>query len=181
MDHGRTRYLQLVSSFPRGRQFPSAELPPAAAWLDEISVGLACSLCPCSACPGKTHSASECVYSMKHAKIILNLIMMWWHVRKRTLYSKQDTQIVRSSRSLLSCEGGISTVQRWIRLLSAFFITHKKHTSRCRLVSAARAATDLPWHGEEILLLLLFFIFYYCYHHHQYLKNLTMHIQSVEF
>lgn len=31
---------------------------------------------------------------------------------KPTLYSKQDTQIVRSSSSLLSCEGGISTVQR---------------------------------------------------------------------
>lgn len=65
-----------------------------------------------------------------------------------TLYSKQDTQIVRSSSSLLSCEGGMSTVQRWIRLLSAFFITHRKHTNRWRLVSAARVAMDLPCWGE---------------------------------
>lgn len=51
--HGTTRYLQLVSSSPRGPPCPSAEPPPAAAWPDEISVGPACSLCPCSACPGK--------------------------------------------------------------------------------------------------------------------------------
>lgn len=70
-------------------------------------------------------------------------------MNQRTLYSKQDTQIVRSSSSLLSCEGGMSAVQRWIKLLSAFFITHRKHTSRWRLVSAARVATDLPCWDEE--------------------------------
>lgn len=67
-----------------------------------------------------------------------------WRESKPTLYSKHDTQIVRSSSSLLSCEGGMSVVQRWIRLLSAFFITHKKHTSRFRLVSAGRVAMVLP-------------------------------------
>lgn len=67
-----------------------------------------------------------------------------------TLYSKQDTHIVRSSSSLLSWEGGISTVQRWIRLRSAFFITQRKQTSRWRLVSAAKVATDLPcWEQKE--------------------------------
>lgn len=60
-----------------------------------------------------------------------------------TLYSKQETQMVSSSSSLLSCAEGMSTVQRWIRLLSAFFITHRKHTSRLRLVSADRVATAL--------------------------------------
>lgn len=70
---------------------------------------------------------------------------------KLTLYSKHDTQIVSSSSSLLSCEGGISAVQRWIRLLSAFFITHKKHTNRCRLVSAGKVAIDLPcWEEKRI-------------------------------
>lgn len=72
-----------------------------------------------------------------------------WRKSKPTLYSKHDTQIVRSSSSLLSCEGGISVVQRWIRLLSAFFITHKKHTSRFRLVSAGRVATVLPCWEEQ--------------------------------
>lgn len=72
-----------------------------------------------------------------------------WRKSKPTLYSKHDTQIVRSSSSLLSCEGGISAVQRWIRLLSAFFITHKKHTSRFRLVSAGRVAMVLACWGEQ--------------------------------
>lgn len=76
-----------------------------------------------------------------------NEICRW--MTKLTLYSKQDTQIVRSSSSLLSCEGGISIVQRWIRLLSAFFITHRKHTNRWRLVSAAKVATDLPCWEEN--------------------------------
>ena len=60
-----------------------------------------------------------------------------------TRYSKQETQMVRSSSRRLSWEEGMSTVQRWIRPLSAFFITHRKHTSRWRLVSAASVATDL--------------------------------------
>lgn len=72
-----------------------------------------------------------------------------WRRSKQTLYSKHDTQIVRSSRSLPSCEGGISTVQRWIRLPSAFFITHKKHTSKFRLVSAGRVAMVLPCWEEQ--------------------------------
>ncbi|TNN58033.1 hypothetical protein EYF80_031781 [Liparis tanakae] len=53
-----------------------------------------------------------------------------YETSKLTPYSKQDTQMVSSSSSLLSCERGISTVQRWIRLLSAFFITHRKHANR---------------------------------------------------
>lgn len=48
-------YHQLVSSFPHGLPFPSAELLPAAAWPDEISVRPGCSLCQCSAYPANTH------------------------------------------------------------------------------------------------------------------------------
>lgn len=100
-----------------------------------------------------------------------------WRRSKQTLYSKHDTQIVRSSRSLPSCEGGISTVQRWIRLLSAFFITHKKHTSRFRLVSAGRVAMVLPcWEEQgtrEIYFIITFCLTAKIFDHKTFLSLLT--------
>lgn len=169
-------HLQLVSSFRHGLPFLSAELLPVAAWPGEISARPGCSLCQCSVYPArrnKQHTKSPQLwnYSAINPAITVHLrgkyTVQWihtrllkqhrcgtvqktsWHESKPTLYSKHDTQIVRSSSSLLSCEGGISAVQRWIRLLSAFFITHKKHTSRFRLVSAGRVAMVLPCWEEQ--------------------------------
>lgn len=61
-----------------------------------------------------------------------------------TLYSKQETQMARSSSRRLSWDEGMSTVQRWIRFWSAFLIIHRKHMSRLRLVSAVNMLLVFP-------------------------------------
>lgn len=59
-----------------------------------------------------------------------------------TLYSKQETQrCSRSSRRLI-CSTDKSDTQRSRRVASAFFSTHRKHTSRVLLHSADR---ELDW------------------------------------
>lgn len=60
----------------------------------------------------------------------------------RTLYSKQDTQRCSKSNSRLICRTDKSDTQRSRRAASAFFSTHRKHSSRVLLHSADR---ELAW------------------------------------
>lgn len=59
-----------------------------------------------------------------------------------TLYSKQETQRCSRSSKRLICSTDKSDTQRSRRAASAFFSTHRKHTSRVLLHSADR---ELDW------------------------------------
>lgn len=59
-----------------------------------------------------------------------------------TLYSKQEMQSCSRSSRRLICSTDKSDTQRSRRAASAFFSTHRKHTSRVRLHSADR---ELDW------------------------------------